>query len=90
VLLILIDATVEKPQKEFNVLLNELIEFSDLMKDKKRIIAFTKSDLLNEKEKKKLLSKKIKNYDGIPFLISSVTQDGTSNLIDALWNSIEK
>jgi len=90
VLLILIDATVEKPQKEFNVLLNELIEFSDLMKDKKRIIAFTKSDLLTEKEKKKLLSKKIKNYDGIPFLISSVTQDGTSNLIDALWNSIEK
>lgn len=90
VLLILIDATVEKPQKEYNVLLNELIEFSDLMKDKKRIIAFTKSDLLTEKEKKKLLSKKIKNYDGIPFLISSVTQDGTSNLIDALWNSIEK
>ena len=59
VLLILIDATVEKPQKEFNVLLNELIEFSDLMKDKKRIIAFTKSDLLTEKEKKKLLMLKL-------------------------------
>lgn len=90
VLLILIDATVEKPQKEYDVLLNELIEFSDLMKDKKRVIAFTKSDLLTDKEKKKLLSKKIKNYEGTPFLISSVTQDGTSNLIDALWNLIEQ
>jgi len=90
VLLILIDPTVEKPQNVYNVLLNELIEFSDLMKDKKRVIVFTKSDLLSDKEKNKLLTKKIKNYDGIPFLISSVTQDGTSNLIDALWNLIEQ
>ncbi|MBU0475546.1 MAG: GTPase ObgE [Bacteroidetes bacterium] len=90
VLLILIDSTVEKPQKEYDILLNELIEFSDLMKDKKRVIVFTKSDLLTDKEKKKLQTKKIKNYDGTPFLISSVTQDGTSNLIDALWNLIEQ
>jgi GTP-binding protein len=89
VLLILIDATVESPQKEYDVLSNELNEFSELMVEKKKIVAFTKSDLLSDKEKKKLISKKIKNYDGTPFLISSVAQEGTSILIDNLWNIIE-
>jgi len=90
VLLFLIDSTAENPQKEYNILLNELIEFSNLMLNKKKVIAFTKSDLLNDKEKKKILSKKIKNYNGTPYLISSVAQDGTSNLVDALWNLIEE
>lgn len=89
VLLILIDSTVENPQKEYDVLLNELNEFSELMEAKKKIVAFTKSDLLNEEEKKKLISKKIKNYDNAPFLISSVAQDGISKLVDNLWNIIE-
>ncbi len=88
-LLILIDATVEDPEKEYNILLNELLEFSELMKEKEKLIVFTKSDLLNDEEKEKLRSKKIKNYDGKPILISSVTRDGTSNLIDILWNLIE-
>lgn len=89
VLLILIDSTVENPQKEYDVLLNELNEFSELMEAKKKIVAFTKSDLLNEEEKKKLISKIIKNYDNAPFLISSVAQDGISKLVDNLWNIIE-
>ncbi|MCF6268916.1 MAG: GTPase ObgE [Melioribacteraceae bacterium] len=89
VLLILIDATVEYPEKEYNILLNELLEFSDLMSGKEKVIVFTKSDLLSDEEKEKLLSKKIKNYDGNTFLISSVTQVGTANLIDHLWNLIE-
>jgi len=88
VLLILIDSTVEDPQKEYDILYKELIEFSDLMKDKKRVIAFTKSDLLSDEEKEKLLSKKIKNYDEKVFLISSVAQVGTSKLIDYLWSLI--
>lgn len=89
VLLILIDATVEDPEKEYNILLNELLEFSDLMEEKEKLIVFTKSDLLSDEEKEKLLSKKIKNYDGKTILISSVTQVGTSKLIDILWNLIE-
>lgn len=90
VLLILIDSTVEDPQKEYDILLNELLEFSGLMADKEKVVAFTKSDLLSADEKKKLLSKKIKNYSGTPFLISSVAQAGTSDLIDSLWSIIEE
>lgn len=89
VLLILIDATVEDPEKEYNILLNELLEFSNLMEEKEKLIVFTKSDLLSDEEKEKLLSKKIKNYDGKAILISSVTQVGTAKLIDVLWNLIE-
>ncbi len=89
VLLILIDSTSENPQKEYDILIKELHEFSELMEEKRKIIAFTKADLLSEEEKKKLISKKIKNYDGSPFLISSVAQDGVSILVDNLWNIIE-
>ncbi len=89
VLLILIDSTVEDPQKEYDVLLKELLEFSDIMEGKKKVIAFTKSDLLSDEDKEELLSKKIKNYDGTPILISSVAQIGTSNLLDILWNLID-
>jgi len=89
VLLILIDATVEDPEKEYNILLKELLEFSDLMEEKEKLIVFTKSDLLSDEEREELLSKKIKNYDGKTILISSVTQVGTSKLIDILWNLIE-
>jgi len=89
VLLILIDATVEDPEKEYNILLKELLEFSDLMEEKEKLIVFTKSDLLSDEEKEELLSKKIKNYDRKTILISSVTQVGTSKLIDVLWNLIE-
>jgi GTP-binding protein len=45
VLLILIDSTVEDPQKEYDILLNELLEFSDLMADKNKVIQYTKLDL---------------------------------------------
>ena len=59
------------------------------MEEKEKLIVFTKSDLLSDEEKEELLSKKIKNYDGKTILISSVTQVGTSKLIDILWNLIE-
>ncbi|MDA3862145.1 MAG: GTPase ObgE [Melioribacteraceae bacterium] len=90
VLLILIDSTVEDPQKEYDILLNELLEFSDLMADKNKVIAYTKLDLLDDEEKEELLSKPIKNYDGKPFLISSVAQLGLSGLLDSLWSMVEE
>ena len=90
VLLILIDATTENPQKEYDILLKELLKFSDVMKEKERLLAFTKADLLTEDEKKKLLSKKIRNYDGQTFLISSVAQTEIQTLLDKLWSLINK
>ncbi|VAX19894.1 GTP-binding protein Obg [hydrothermal vent metagenome] len=89
ILLILIESTVEDPQKEFDVLMKELSEFSEVLKEKTKVIAFTKSDLLAEDEKKKLTGMKIKGYDNKIFVISAVAQEGITNLLDYLWNSLK-
>lgn len=89
ILLLLIDSTVEEPENEYEVLIEELSKFSELLKDKPKVIAFTKSDLLSEEDKKKLSELKIKDYDNKIFVISAVAQDGISNLIDYLWNFLK-
>lgn len=89
ILLILIESTVKDPQKEFDVLMKELSEFSEVLREKTKIIAFTKSDLLGEDDKKKLSSIKIKGYDNKIFVISAVAQEGITNLLDNLWNFLK-
>jgi len=89
ILLLLIDSTVEDHQKEYDVLMRELSEFSELLKDKIKVVAFTKSDLLSDDDKKKLLKTKINNYDNQVFVISAVAQDRITNLIDYLWNFLK-
>ena len=89
ILLILIESTVEDPQKEFDVLMKELSEFSEVLREKTKVIAFTKSDLLTEDEKKKLSGMKIKGYDNKIFVISAVAQEGITNLLDYLWNFLK-
>ena len=89
ILLVLIDSTVEEPLNEYEVLIEELSKFSELLKEKVKVIAFTKSDLLSEEDKKKLSELKVKNYDNEIFVISAVAQDGIANLIDYLWKFLK-
>ena len=89
ILLMLIDSTVEEPLNEYEVLIEELSKFSELLKEKVKVIAFTKSDLLSEEDKKKLSELKVKNYDNEIFVISAVAQDGIANLIDYLWKFLK-
>ncbi|HOE05309.1 MAG TPA: GTPase ObgE [Bacteroidales bacterium] len=71
---------------DFNVLLNELTEYNPELLDKKRLLAVTKTDLIDEELKKMLLSTLPK---GIPAIfISSVTGLGLSQLKDLLWDAI--
>ena len=89
ILLILIESTVKDPQKEFDVLMKELSEFSEVLREKTKVIAFTKSDLLGEDDKKKLSRIKIRGYDNKIFVISAVAQEGITNLLDNLWNFLK-
>lgn len=89
ILLMLIDSTVEEPLNEYEVLIEELSKFSELLKEKVKVIAFTKSDLLSEEDKKELSELKVKNYDNEIFVISAVAQDGIANLIDYLWKFLK-
>ncbi len=85
-LLFMIPADTENIQKEYNILLNELEKFNPELLDKPRILALTKSDLLDE-ELMELLEPEIPK--GVPSIfISSITQQGITTLKDMLWQQI--
>lgn len=90
ILLFMIECTSENIQNDYEVLLGELKNYNLKLTDKKRLIAFTKSDLITEDELKKLKRKKIKNFNGEIFIISSATNNGLQPLLDNLWNLIHE
>lgn len=87
-LLFMIPADTESIKKEYKILLNELKEFNPELLDKPRILAITKSDLIDE-ELKELLKPEIPK--GLPYLfISSVAQKGLVELKDLLWETLNR
>jgi len=75
-------------KEEYEILLNELEEYNPELIHKPRVLAVTKSDMLDaelQDEMKKELPK------GIPSMfISSVAQKGLNELKDLLWKEINK
>ncbi len=85
-LLFLIPADSDDLQKEYEILLNELKKHNPELLDKQRLLAISKSDMLDE-ELKEELEKEIP--DGIPYVfISSVAQIGLTDLKDKLWGML--
>jgi GTP-binding protein len=85
-LLFLIPADAKNIQKEYDILLNELSQYNPELLDKKRILAISKSDLLDD-ELKAELTKEIPK--SIPFVfISSLTNQGISELKDLIWRTL--
>lgn len=88
VLLFMISCESADVNKEYKILLNELKLYNPELLDKRRVLAVTKSDLLDNellKEMKKELPKKIKTV-----FISSVAGKGIDELKDVLWNELNK
>ena len=87
-LLFLIPADSTDHKKEFEILLNELKEYNPEMLQKDFVIAVSKSDMLDE-ELKNLVEKQLPPH--IPHVfISSLTQQGLSQLKDLLWETLNK
>jgi len=88
ILLFLVPADAQSISKEYNVLLNELEQFNPELLDKQRVLAISKTDLLDEeliKLVKKTLPKKV------PYVfISSHTQLGLVELKDKLMGILEE
>lgn len=85
-LLFLIPADSDDIQKEYDILLNELKKHNPELLDKQRLLAISKSDMLDE-ELKDELEKEIPK--DIPYLfISSVAQIGLTELKDKLWEML--
>lgn len=87
-LLFMVPADAENIRQQYEILLKELMMYNPELLDKPRVLAITKSDLLDE-ELKEMLQPEIP--DGIPHLfISSVAQQGLQELKDLLWKTINE
>ncbi|HUW04957.1 MAG TPA: GTPase ObgE [Williamwhitmania sp.] len=84
-LLFLIPSDSKDIKQEYEVLLNELKMFNPELLDKRRVLAISKSDLLDEELKSEIA----KDLPGIPHMfISSITNTGIKELKDLLWKEL--
>ncbi|WP_315511275.1 GTPase ObgE [Hoylesella nanceiensis] len=85
-LLFMVPGDTDDIKKEYEVLLNELRNFNPDMLDKHRVLAVTKSDLLDE-ELISMLKETLP--DDLPCVfISAVTGQGLNELKDILWKEL--
>jgi GTP-binding protein len=86
VLLFLIPADSKNIKQEYAILLNELRKYNPELLDKKRLLAISKSDMLDE-ELKTELAKELPG-DVPTVFISSITQQGIIELKDLIWSTL--
>jgi len=91
ILLFLVPADAPDIKKEYDILLNELVQYNPELLDKDRLIAVSKADMLDEELKAEMKVELDKDFQGIPYLfISSVAQQGLTELKDMLWEMLNK
>ena len=85
VLLFLVSADSDDIHEEYKTLVNELKEYNPELLDKKRILAISKSDMLDDELKDEIRQ----DLPDIPHIfISAVAQQGITELKDMLWSAI--
>jgi len=89
VLLILIDSSSENIQQQYDTLVSELKNFSKTLAGKKKIVAFSKADILSEDERKAIKKLKLKNYKDKTLLFSSAANINVEEVIARLWTSLQ-
>lgn len=87
-LLFLIPADAKDIKEQYDILLDELRRYNPEMLDKDRIIAISKSDMLDEELKAELKAELDKTLPIDYLFISSVAQQGITELKDKLWGML--
>ncbi len=88
-LLFLIPADSKDISKEYEILLDELRRYNPELLDKERLIAISKSDMLDDELMDEMRTELETELDNVPFMfISSVAQMGILELKDRLWNML--
>ena len=85
-LLFLIPADSDDIQKEYDILLNELKKHNPELLDKDRLLAISKSDMLDEELQMEIEAELPKDLPHI--FISSIEQTGLTELKDKLWDML--
>lgn len=87
-LLFMIPADSDNIVKSYNVLLNELKKYNPELLDKSRLIAITKSDLLDSELEEEIGLELVKSIN-VPFIfISSISNIGLGKLKDEIWKML--
>ena len=87
ILLFMVAADQDDIREGYEVLLNELREYNPELLVKDRVLAITKSDMLDEQLKEEIAAQL---PEGIPHVfISSFTQEGISDLKNMLWDALQ-
>ena len=86
VLLFMVPADADDIKREYEILLDEVVKFNPELEDKHRVLAISKSDMLDDE----LIEEMRKELpEGVPCVfLSSVTGQGVMELKDMLWAAI--
>lgn len=86
-LLFMVPAEADDIRKEYEILHNELVKYNPELLDKRRVLAITKSDLLDDE----LMEALSEDLPDVPHVfISSITNMGIPELKDLLWKELNK
>ncbi len=88
ILLFVLPADSNDHRKEFNILLKELEEYNPELLHKQFVIAISKSDMLDDELKAAIEAELPKNIPHV--FISSITQQGLTELKDLLWRTLNE
>jgi GTP-binding protein len=87
-LLFLVPADADSIKKEYEILLSELMNYNPDLLDKQRVLAISKSDMLDEELEQEMAKDLPADIPSI--FISSITNKGIAPLKDLLWNELNK
>ena len=90
ILLFLIPADTSDVKKQYNILLDELRRYNPEMLDKERMVAISKSDLLDAELEAELKTELDKELPVKYLFISSLAQRGMMPLKDLLWKQLNR
>lgn len=87
-LLFMVPADTDDYQREYEILLNELVVYNPELADKNRILAITKSDMLDEEMQAEI---ELQLPKDVPHMfISSVTGQNIMALKDKIWSALNE
>ena len=89
-LLFLIPADAKDIKEQYEILLDELRRYNPEMLDKDRLIAISKSDMLDEELKAEMKTELDKTLPIDYLFISAVANKGITELKDKLWEMLNR
>ncbi|MDX5397774.1 MAG: GTPase ObgE, partial [Hymenobacteraceae bacterium] len=88
ILLFMISVDSDDIAKEYEILLNELRTYNPELLEKKRLLAVTKADLIDDELEAEI--RETLPIDLPTIFISSITQKNIQQLKDMLWKAINE